>query len=203
MANDDIARGFVPLNLNYSKSVHYYLADTGDDVFMGQPVKLNPSGYVVGTSGQAVEPILGIAVGFAGLNKSGLPSDDPFLDVSDVTDQLAAYIAVADDPATEFVVQGDTGATLMTRAAFGSIMFDVNRGATVTVNSGNITTGWSSLELDQSTAATTSAGTYQVLRLHDQLNTDGTENTTGNYVKLVVRIYHHQKIGGQQALGIV
>ena len=199
--NDNFPRGFQPLNLNFSRGVHYYRMSTADDVFLHQPVRIDLSGVVRGTSGQSVEAILGVAMGFLGPNKAGLASDAPFLDVSQISTN-DVFVAVSDDPNQEYVVQGDTVATLAVEVDVGTLTFDVNRGATA-ATSGDTTTGYIASELDQSTGVTSSAGMFQFLRFHDFLNFDGTENTSGNFAKMVIQIYHHQKRGGENAVGQV
>src|SRR3990167_9631127 len=127
MANDNLARGLFPANWP-NTPVHYYRVQTNNDIFLGQPVDLDSTGYVtnaisVGSAG--IVQAIGVAVGFAGPNRSGLATDDPYLDASDLTTLAAGlatgdrYVAVADDPQQLFIVQGDTGGTLMTLSSVG------------------------------------------------------------------------------------
>jgi hypothetical protein len=198
MANDDIPRGLIPLNLNRPSQVHYYRANTGNDIYIGDLVILADSGYVTKASDNtAMVPALGVAVGFAGTKKAGLAGTDPFFDGSDfapptpTSDTGDRYVAVADDPNIEFLVQEDTGGTALTLADVGASCDLIHR---TTV--GNTDSGWANLELDASDIAATTGGSMMILRLADLVNSDGSENAVGDYAKWVVRILHHQKLGG-------
>jgi len=204
MANDDDPRGLIPLEAlgGGRPRGHFYRVTTATDLFRGCPVTLLASGYVDASSVTAMVPILGVAWEFAGTLKRGLATNDPFLDVSDLTpptpssDTGDRWVYVVDDPEQEFIVQEDTGGTALTLAEVGAAC-DLNyRGATATAVSGNLDSGWASLELDRSGVVTTTAAPVQILRLHDQVQTDGTENAAGNFGKWVVRIVHHQRRGG-------
>lgn len=195
MANTNFRRGLVPRNLNFSRGVHYYRAGTGDDIFLGAPVAISAAGLCVpsaATSAGAVASI-GVAVGFIDGNKAGLAADAPFLDVSTLGSNPQPYVAVADDPVQEFIVQEDTGGTALTQADVGLLGMLVFSADGASATSGNTTTGWSLLEFDRSTAVTTNSAQFQVLSLLDGVNEDGTLASFGNYAKLVVRIVHHQK----------
>ena len=197
MANDNFPRGLVPKNLNWSK-VHYYRASTaGADIFIGQPVDFVAAGFVgnvIEVCREGVIQALGVAVGFAGPFKKGLATDDSYLDVSDLSTLATGleagdrWIAVADDIEQEFIAQGDTGATLATLAAIGESVSMIYR-----ATSGDTTTGWANLELDSSSNAAGTGQVLQILGLHDSVNVDGTENTSGNYAKWVVKIMTHRK----------
>ena len=201
MANDNYPRGLWPLNFDCHAG-HYYRVSTATDIYLGQPVAIPAAGYVVGTATAGNVVVMGVAVAFAGTLKRGLATTDPFLDVSDLTppspssDTGDRYVLIADDPAQEFMVQEDTGGTALTLAEVGASADVVYRGAGGVVD-GDVNTGWSSLELDASTVAAGTGGMLTVLRLHDYVNTDGTENVVGDYAKWVVRFTHHQKLGLQ------
>lgn len=205
MANDDFPRGLFPINLDIPSQVHYYRASSGTDIYIGDPVYLAPTGYVtIGSAVCAGVPYLGSAVGFLDTDKAGLPSDDPFLDVSDLAPKTGGrkagdvWIAVADDPNQMFLIQEDTGGTALALADVGNSI-DLIRRTTV----GNTETGWANIELDASTTATTTSGGFQILGLADTVNLDGSNNAVGDYAKWVVKIYHHQRAGGNAAVGIV
>lgn len=197
MANDDIPRGLIPLNLERPGQVHYYRASTSTDIYIGDPVHLAPTGYVTIASATLMVPVLGVAVGFAGTLKRGLATNDPYFDVSDLAPPTPAsdtgdrWIAVADDPNLEFLIQEDTGGTALALADVGASCDLVRR-----TDVGNEDTGWANIELDASTIAATTAAMMIVERLADLVNSDGTENAVGDYAKWVVRILHHQKRGG-------
>ena len=201
MANDNYPRGLFPLNWP-NCPVTYYRVDTTNDIFLGEMVDLTSTGFVgnalvVTSNGNGVMGI-GVAVGFSGPLRKGLATDDPFLDASDLTTLAAGletgdrWVAVTDSVEQEYVIQGDTGGTLATLAAVGEAASLIYR----TGGSGNTTTGWANLELDASSNAAGSNNIVQILRLHDVVNTDGTENTAGaNFAKWVVKILNHRKVG--------
>ena len=201
MANDNYPRGLFPSNWPLIP-LHFYRVQTGNDIFLGELVDLDSTGYVtnaltVASGGNTVMG-LGVAVGFSGPLRKGLATDDPYLDASDLTtlapglDAGDRWVAVADDPDQEFIIQADTGGTLATLAAVGETALLIYRSG----GSGNTTTGWANLELDASTNAASTSNVVQILRLHDVVNTDGTENTAGaNYAKWVVKVLNHRKRG--------
>lgn len=198
MANDNSPRGLVPLNWP-KMPVHYYKVDTAADIFLGEPVVLAASGFVVAGSITGYIQYLGVAVGFAGVNKAGIAADAPFLDVSAINPSRDGvgdrWIAIADDPQQEFVIQEDTGGTALVQADAGAAVDLIYRGGTGTVRAGDANTGWASLEIDASTVVVTASSPFQLLRFHDIGNTDGTNNGTGDFAKWIVRILNHQKNG--------
>lgn len=203
MANDNFPRGFVPLNFNIQQA-HYYRVDSTSDIYVGQAVAIPAAGYVVGAATGTNVVVLGVAVGFAGTLKRGLATNDPFLDASDLapptpsSDTGDRYILVADNATQEFYIQEDTGGTALALADIGASVNVLYRGAVGNTVAGNADTGLASLELDASTvSAAGTDGLVTLLRLHDYVNTDGTENAVGDYAKWVVRFTHHQKIGLQ------
>lgn len=200
MANDNFPRGLFPLRWPMVPG-NWYRVDTGADIYLGMPVDLASTGYVVpaGVNSAGAVNILGAAVAFAGTLKRGLATNDPFLDVSDLappqpsSDTGDRFVYVTDDPNQEYVIQGDTGGTVATITAAGEVVTLLYRSA----NSGNTDTGWTSLEFDASTNVANGSGQMTLLRLHDQVNSDGTENAAGaNYQKWVARITWHRKRSG-------
>jgi|SRR3990167_7098488 len=197
MANDNFPRGLFPINFNPKADAHYYRASTaGTDIFFGQPVDLVSAGFVgnvIDITTAGIVQAIGVAIGFAGPLKKGLATDDPFLDVSDLTTLAAGleagdrWVLVADNPVQRFIVQGDTGGTLATLAAIGESAALIYR-----ATSGDTSTGWANLELDASSNAASTGQIVKILGLHDVVNVDGTENTTGNYAKFVVMIQTHR-----------
>src|SRR3990167_7553877 len=156
MANDNYARGLFPINFNPKADAHYYRASTaGADIFLGQPVDLVSAGFVgnvIDITTAGIVQAIGVAIGFSGPLKKGLATDDPFLDVSDLTTLAAGleagdrWVLVADNPVQRFIVQGDTGGTLATLAAGGESAALIYRAG----GSGNTTSGIANLELDAS-----------------------------------------------------
>lgn len=207
MANDDFARGLVPINFNPKANAHYYRASSASDIFIGQPVLMNASGYVGAASNAAIQPtIIGVAIGFAGPQKRGLATDDPYLDASDLTTLAAGletgdrYVLVADDPQQQFIIQEDTGATALALADQGAAIDLIYRTA---ADSGNTTSGIARLEIDASTVVTTTAAVLQILQLADLVNNDGTNNAVGDYAKWVVKFVTHQLGGAANAAPVV
>ena len=205
MANDNYARGLVPVNLGQGNlSAHYYRVSTAADIYLGQPVNLPAAGYVIGAGvATANAVVLGVALGFAGTLKRSIATPDPFLDVSDLTPPVPSsdtgdrFILVADDPNQEYYIQEDTGGTALALADVGASVDMLYRGADGSAVTGNVDTGWVTAELDASTIAATTAGMFTLLRLHDGIENDGTNTAVGDYAKWVVRITHHQKTGLQ------
>ena len=200
MANDNFPRGLVPLRLK-PDGAHYYRVSSGADTFLGEPVQLHTTGYVVGASIAGVAYYLGVAIGFAGPDKASIANDDPFLDVSDLAPLASGlptgdrFVLVADDPDQEFYIQEDTGGTALALADIGAAIDGLYRGSSGTARAGSADTGWASLELDASAVVTTTAAVLQLLGLHETMNSDGTRNAVGDYAKWVVKILHHQKRG--------
>lgn len=209
MANDNLPRGLTPIHLQ-PNGAHYYRVSTAADIFIGMPVQQAAAGYIVGVgTATGIANLMGVAIGFAGVNKSGIAMNAPFLDVSRVTppeDGLESgdrFVLIADDPNQEFYVQEDTGGTALALADAGTAIDGIYRGASATAVNGDSNTGWANFEIDASSVVTTTGATFQVLRLHDGTNTDGTNNAVGDYAKWVVRILHHQRAGAAVAGPIV
>ena len=198
MANDNVPLGLVPLRFP-EIPLNVYRVSTGADLFVGMPVERAADGYIgpVNLDSQGAVQSIGVVVGFLGTRKAGLATNDPFLDVSDLTpptptsDTGDRFALVLDDPDQEFVVQEDTGGTALTLADAGLVGAMLYR-----ATSGNVDTGRASLEADASTFAAGNSGIVQLLRLHDVINTDGTENAVGDYAKWFVRLNNHQKRSG-------
>lgn len=205
MANDNFARGLVPVNLGQGNlSAHYYRVSTAADIYLYQPVTLPAAGFVIG-AGVATDNsvVLGVAIGFAGTQKRSIATNDPFLDVSDLTPPVPSsdtgdrFVLVADNPNQEFYIQEDTGGTALALADVGASIHLLYRGSDGSAVTGNADSGWVTAELDASTVVTTTAGMVTLLGLFDGVNSDGTNTTVGDYAKWVVRITHHQKTGLQ------
>jgi len=194
MANDERSlTGLRPLGWPGSRiQINYYQANTGQNLFLYQPVALNNSGQV---QAQAViadmSGIIGTIVGFIDTNKAGLPTD--LTDLSQASFLASgnnALVAVADGIDQLFIMESDTG---------GSVIGSLNSvGNTVHYTflgsgTGNTTTGISNALLDQSTVALDTGGILTLVKAYDVINSDGTTNDlTSNFNKWVVRINSHQ-----------
>lgn len=206
MANDNYPRGLFPLNFP-NIPIRYYVVSTGQDIFLGMPVDFDSTGFitpVIDVTTAGIVQAVGVAVGFAGPLKRGLATDDPFLDASDLTTLAAGlpaghrWVAVTDNPNQEFIVQGDTGGTLATITAAGETIALIYR-----ATSGNTDSGWANLEFDASSNAASTGQLIRLLRLHDAVNVDGTENTVGaNYQKWICQIQTHRKTASNLASAI-
>lgn len=188
MANDDFARGLVPLNTNGHGTVnsHYYQASTVTDLAIGMTLTLT-NGRVSRAPVSGLAPLIGVALGFS-KNKGASNELAPWLDVSGLTSD-DWYVQVADDPSQEFFIQEDTGGTALTGTAAGAY----TSGIVYQTTSIDTTSGIARAELDASIALPGTDHQLHILRLHDYVNSDGTQNAVGDYAKWVVQIASHQK----------
>lgn len=197
MANDDRPRGLVPLDWPYTQT-HAYRINTGGDVFMGQAVDITSNGFVSAVTMTGLTATIGIVVGFAGPAVSGLASNAPFLDVSDITPPTSGqqsgdrYAIVADNPNQQYYIQEDTGGTALVIGDAGSGYDLVYRGPTGTSTNGDSNSGWANVELDRSTVVTGTGVFVQALRLMEVPNSDGSLNAPGNFAKWVVKPLQHR-----------
>ena len=192
MANDDFARGLIPLNTNGHGTVnnHYYRVTTATDLAIGMPVTL-AVGFVQRAAVTGMVPCIGAIMGFS-FNRGGSNEIRPWLRVSDITAGGGDWYAqVADDPAQEFFIQEDTGGTALTATAPQLTISGLYQTTSIDAIS-----GVARLEIDASTAVLTTGQVFKILRLHDLVNSDGTQNALGDYAKWVVMFAHHQKRGG-------
>ena len=181
MANSDIVKGLVPVGyLNgapYNGQVNkYYIPDTDSTaVFVGDPVKLAGSADSRGIPSVAQasvgDAIIGAVVGIAEATRD----DDIYRAAS-----TEKYVLVADDPQTVFEVQEDSDGGALAAT-------DVGQNASFIVGTGSTVTGLSGVELDSSTAATTSTLDLQILRLSDR-----EDNEIGTNAKWLVKLNNHQ-----------
>ena len=194
MANDERSQtGLRPLGWpGNAIKINYYQANTGQNLFLYQPVALNNSGQV---QAQAVigdmSGILGSIVGFIDTDKAGLPTDmtdlnqGAFMEAS----RNRCLVAVADDPDQLFVIESDSGGSVI--GSLNSVGWTVHY--TFLATTGNTTTGVSNTVLDQSTVALDTGGILTLVKAYDIINSDGTTNDlTLNFSKWVVRVNSHQ-----------
>lgn len=176
MANSDAPFGAKVLGQNggaFNGQVNRYSIPSSDSVIhaVGDIVKLggtaDSDGIPTVTRVAAGDTPVGIIVGF----------DWPDRTYEDLPDYRPAsttcYALVADDPNVEFVIQEDSvgGALAAT---------NVGQNADVIVANANSTTGASQIELDSSTAATTSTLVLNIKRLHQ--TADNEIGTNANWV---------------------
>ena len=198
MANDDTAAargGLLPVNFplgNFKKTLYRVLtsAVAADNIYLGQLMDADVTGRatfaleVTASGGATIGPV----VGFLDTNKAAIPSGmltttaAPYL-----PGQTDGYVVVCDDPFQDFVIQEDTGGSALAETNIFNNVNPVYRSS-----SGNSTTGYSTLELDRSSAGTGTGGLLMIKALGDQMNSDGTRNAAGNYGKWIVQIVRHR-----------
>lgn len=197
MANDErILLGLRPVTQPFGNMrVNYYRANTAINMFRYQPVVLNNSGQVQVAAIADMSGLLGSIVGFIDADKASIPSDMASLSLGAyLRNGNNAYVAVADDPQQEFVIEADTGGGTIgsLNSAGQTISFVYLAGNTV---DGNVNTGIANVVLDSSTTAADTGGVLTLVRPYDIVNQDGTINgpAQGNFEKWVVYINSHQK----------
>lgn len=185
MANSDIVKGLSPvMYLNgtpYSgKCGKYYIPATDSTaVYIGDPVKLAGSADARGVptvaKASSTNNIVGVVVGVEPVT-------------ADSTRYRAAstarYVFVADDPELLFEIQEDSvgGALAATSVGLNAKFVD---------GGGSTVTGFSGLEIDSSTAATTATLDFQIVRLADR-----EDNAIGDNAKWLVKLNNHQYVDG-------
>ena len=194
MANDQSSHlGLRPVKQPFGAiKIGYYRANTAIAMFRWQPVVLNNSGQVQVAAIAALSPILGSVVGFVDATKASIPTfmdslaDGPFLPSSPGGD---AWVAVADDPNQLFIMEEDTGGTLIGSANSSGLRVRFTYLATT----GNTTTGIATALIDRSTLAATTGEILTLVGPSDNMNSDGTTNDlTGAFAKWYIRINSHQ-----------
>jgi hypothetical protein len=173
-------------------SIYYKAVGLGEAIFKGSPVKLAGSADATGkypTISLAADgvPILGAVIGFG--NTPNLVADVTDLDLLYSPTLTACYVAVADDPSIIFEAQEDSSTTFT--------VTEVGLNASLTTESGNTTTGWSTVEIDCATEATTNTLGIRILRLIDRV-----DNELGDYSKWEVLINAHAYGHGVGATGV-
>lgn len=204
MANDDLANargGLLPMNFptgNFKKN-YYRLTTSAVAVYLGQPMDMDGNGQAVpalaGTDNAAKTAgkcILGPVVGFArdAQGKQALPDSLLLITAAGYLPALTnAYVAIADDPMQEFIIQEVSTTTQLTTAAVGNVIsFSYMR-----TTSGSTVTGYASAELDPATTGAAAGSASLIIQgLTDQMNSDGSFNALGAYAKWRVRIANHR-----------
>lgn len=197
MANDDVigvGGGLVPVQQPYGNvRVTPYRVTTSATIgfYRYQPVTLDANGRAAFVTCASNNAVLGSIVGFLDTSKGSIPSGMASLTQGAYLPANTDAIAlVADDPEQLFMIQEDTGSTVLSETAIGNIFALTCRDA-----SGSTVTGVSQYELDRSTGATDTGNQLKLVGLVDKMNSDGSTNTWGNYAKLLVKIYRHSLAG--------
>lgn len=194
MANSDTPRGLWPRKyLNGApwngQANRYYVpaSEATYDIYLGQLVKLAGSadsrGYASITGGvSSLDVVVGVCVGVEPLSGAGGVGRDATIYRAKATER---YILVADDPNLVFAVQDDASATLAAT--------NVGNNANLTgLTSGSTVTGYSSTEIDASSAAASQA-TYDVVILGLD---DTPDNAIGDNANWLVRLNNHFMVDG-------
>jgi len=180
MANTDMPNGAVPCDAHgghYVGSVNLYHlpATESNDVAVGDFVDGAGSADTDGVptitrSSAGSTNIVGVVVGFK--------PDASYLDQTHRTASTSRYVYVADDPDQLFSIQEDgAGGDLAATAVGGN--------ADILATSVTTATGMSNMELDSSTA-TTSTAQLRILRLDPS-----PDNEIGTNARWIVRINEH------------
>lgn len=188
MANTDSPFGLIPKMMfdgspwNGKYRVYYVPSTDGTAIYKGDLVTLSGTGSADGKypgiqqTAAGDTTIVGVAIGFG-------TSPSLMFDINNLTRNYRAastamYVAVVDDPAVIFEAQEDSvGAALA--------VTEIGNNADVVVGSGSTTTGQSAMEIDSSTAVTTTAN-LRILRLVDR-----PDNVLGDNAKWLVMINEH------------
>jgi len=200
MANLDRPCGLKPLRYlngtpwNGKFNIYYKAVGLAEAIFIGSAVKLASAGDASGVYptiqlAGAGGPIVGVVIGFG--NTPNIVADVTNLNLLYSPSETAHYVAVVDDPSVIFECQEDDvdGTTLSAATGCGAT-------ADLTAESGNTTTGRSTVEIDRSTVHTTSTLEIRILRLVDRV-----DNALGAYSKWEILINVHAYGHGLGATG--
>ena len=180
MANADTPFGLRPVRYfsgapyNGAANLYYVPSSDSTAIFIGDAVKLAGSADADGipsiAQAAAGDTLIGVVVGVQADTRDSL------------TYRAASterYVWVADDPELLFLAQEDSAGGALAAS-------NVGNNVDLVVGSGSTGTGMSGMELDSSTAATTTAQ-VRVVRLWNS-----PDNAIGNQAKWLVRIVEHQ-----------
>jgi len=200
-ANDDTVSalgGLRPVCQPYGtiKRSYYKLTTSTLAMFIGDAVDLDTNGQATAANALASTGIgirlLGAVVGFSrdSRGKMGLPDAMSLITAGAyLPGNTDAYVCVADDPNQEFVIQEADSGTALTSANIGN---SAGIGYTTRATSGSLVTGSSWAEIIPHMVSATSEGPLQIVGLADNMNSDGSYNTYGDYAKWRVRIRLHR-----------
>lgn len=185
MANSDVPKGLTPVRYvsgaPYTGACNVYNIPATDTtaVYIGDLVKLAGSATTGGvptvTRAVSTNTVLGVVVGVAATTAGSKTYR---------VASTARNVFVADDPNLIFEVQEVSGGTALAATAVGL-------NANWTGTSGSTITGYSNVELDNSTEETTTTLDFQILRLAQK-----PDNTIGEHAKWEVRLNNHQLVDG-------
>lgn len=204
MANDDTIRargGLLPVGFpdgGFKKSYYRLTTSAAAAVFIGQPMAGDANGRVVPLAlANSGAVCIGPVVGFLDTDLNALPTAMETLTIGAyLPANTDAYVAICDDPFQDMVCQEDTGGSALAETNIFN-----NAAMIYRTSSGDTTTGYSTAELDRSSAGTGTGGFLQIKGVLPVMNSDGTRNAPGNFCKWVVRITSHQFGTQSNALG--
>jgi len=198
MANKDRPLGLKPVKhingapWNGKVNIYYKAAGLAEAMFIGTPVMSAGSADATGKyptiklAGQT--SVRGVIVGFG--NTPYLAADLTDLDLTNSPASTAHYVAVVDDPQVIFEAQEDNDSADLAATSAGS-------NADLTTESGNTTTGKSTVEIDSSSEDTTSTLQVKIMRLVDR-----PDNALGTYSKWEIMFNQHELGQGLGAAGV-
>lgn len=186
MANTDEPRGLTPVRYlsgapyNGSTNVYYIPStDTAAAVYLGMPVKLaggaDTDGIATVTAASSTDVLVGVVTGVVPVTRESTIYRE---------NSTSRYVEVADDPNLVFEVQEVSGGTALTAAAVGL-------NANWTGSGGSTTTGFSAIEVNNATEATTATLDFQLIGLSRRVG-----NAFGEHAKWLVRLNNHQFVDG-------
>lgn len=188
MANPDIVRGLVPVQGAYGQpyngAFREYSVAAGDGVaiFVGDLVTTAAVGTSQTIDGRIMmdvvqaatgDVITGVVVGVKPVTESSLP-------YRAASTQRVLY--VCDDPNVLFEIQEVSGGTALTAN-------DIGLNANFVVGSGNTTTGYSGMELNNSGEAGTNTLDLKIMGFVNR-----PDNAVGEHAKYLVRINRHRHV---------
>lgn len=184
MANADAPFGLRPVSHRngapYNGATRTYSTAAGDGtaLFIGDPVKLAGTAQTIG--GSVYQDVTRAATGdvVVGVVVAAEPSNRDSLVYRAASTQR--LLKIADDPSLLFEIQEVSGGTALAAN-------DIGLNADFVVGAGSTVTGYSGVELNNATEATTNTLDLQIIGLADRA-----DNAVGEHAKWLVRINRHQ-----------
>lgn len=203
MANANTSLGLRPVKYLTGQpytggGIKFYANDTSTAITAGMPVTLTGSGDADGVPGVKVitvddtdtgnnSPILGVVTGILGQSDGSLNRDD----TNYIAGGSTGYVLVETDPNVLYEVESDGTFSAADIGAYGNLE----------IGSLSTITGFTTVELDQSTLVTADAGNVEL----DETNVrvwglvDRVDNTLGANAKVYVQINYSQVRGAGAA----
>lgn len=188
MANPDIVRGLVPVSDAYGKPYngafreYSVAAGNGVAIYVGDLVTTAGVGTGQTIDGRAMLDVVQAATGdvITGVVVGVKPVTEASLPYRAASTQRVLY--VVDDPNVLFEIQEVSGGTALAIA-------DLGLNANFVVAAGSTTTGYSGMELDNSTEAGTNTLDLKIMGFVNR-----PDNAVGENAKWLVRINRHRHV---------